>query len=56
VRTISSRGAGKLAIAVKDIEGNVTGIQRDVSNLGDFDRLFAQIKRGQLYIVFAKPR
>src|SRR6266699_5628636 len=34
---------------------NVTGVQGDVSNLGDLDRLFAQIKRekGKLDIVFA---
>jgi NAD(P)-dependent dehydrogenase (short-subunit alcohol dehydrogenase family) len=33
----------------------VTGVQGDVSNLGDLDRLFAQIKRekGKLDIVFA---
>jgi len=34
---------------------NVTGVQGDVSKLGDLDRLFAQIKRekGKLDIVFA---
>jgi NAD(P)-dependent dehydrogenase (short-subunit alcohol dehydrogenase family) len=33
----------------------VTGVQGDVSNLGDLDRLFAQIKRekGKLDVVFA---
>ena len=33
----------------------MTGVQGDVSNLGDLDRLFAQIKRekGKLDIVFA---
>ena len=38
-----------------EIGGNVTGVQGDVSNLGDLDRLFAQIKRekGKLDIVFA---
>src|SRR5258705_1574279 len=41
--------------AVKEIGRNVTGIQGDVSNLGDLDRLYAQIKRekGKLDIVFA---
>jgi NAD(P)-dependent dehydrogenase (short-subunit alcohol dehydrogenase family) len=29
---------------VKETERNVTGVQGDVSNLGDLDRLFAQIK------------
>jgi len=44
-----------LAAAVKEIGRNVTGVQGDVSNLGDLDRLSAQIKRekGTLDIVFA---
>src|SRR5712691_7159513 len=48
-------GRRDLAAAVKEIGSNVTGIQGDVSNLGDLDRLFAQIKRqkGRLDIVFA---
>src|SRR5258705_8337691 len=45
----------ELAAAVKEIGKNVTGVQGDVSNLADLDRLFAQIKRekGKLDIVFA---
>ena len=45
----------ELAKAVKVIGRNVTGVQGDVSNLGDLDRLFAQIERekGRLDIVFA---
>ena len=37
--------------AVKEIGRNVTGVQGDVSNLGDLDRLFSQIKRekGEAY-------
>src|SRR5205809_2824569 len=52
---ISRRRDTELAAAVKEIGENVTGIQGDVSNLGDLDRLFAQIKRekGKLDIVFA---
>ena len=52
---ISGRRDTELAAAVKQIGRNVTGIQGDVSNLGDLDRLFAQIKRekGKLDIVFA---
>jgi NAD(P)-dependent dehydrogenase (short-subunit alcohol dehydrogenase family) len=52
---ISGRRDTELAAAVKEIGENVTGIQGDVSNLGDLDRLFAQIKRenGKLDIVFA---
>jgi NAD(P)-dependent dehydrogenase (short-subunit alcohol dehydrogenase family) len=52
---ISGRRDTELAAAVKKTGKNVTGIQGDVSNLGDLDRLFAQIKRekGKLDIVFA---
>jgi NAD(P)-dependent dehydrogenase (short-subunit alcohol dehydrogenase family) len=52
---ISGRRDTELAAAVKEIGKNVTGIQGDVSNLGDLDRLFAQVKRekGKLDIVFA---
>jgi NAD(P)-dependent dehydrogenase (short-subunit alcohol dehydrogenase family) len=52
---ITGRRHPELAAAVKEIGRNVTGVQGDVSNLGDLDRLFAQIKRekGKLDIVFA---
>src|SRR6476661_1968718 len=52
---ITGRRPPELAAAVKEIGRNVTGVQGDVSNLGDLDRLFAQIKRekGKLDIVFA---
>ena len=52
---ITGRRDSELATAVKEIGHDVTGIQGDVSNLGDLDRLFAQIKRekGKLDIVFA---
>src|SRR5438034_3301034 len=52
---ITGRREQELAAAVKEIGRNVTGVQGDVSNLGDLDRLFAQIKRekGQIDIVFA---
>jgi len=45
----------ELAAALKDIGRNVTGVQGDVANLADLDRLFAQIKRekGRLDVVFA---
>jgi len=44
-----------LATAVKEIGRNVSDIPGDVSNLGNLDRLYAQIKRekGKLNIVFA---
>ena len=52
---ITGRRDRELAAAVKEIGSNVTGVQGDVSNLRDLDRLFAQIKRDkrQLDIVFA---
>src|SRR5213594_1610350 len=52
---ITGRREQELAAAVREIGRNVTGIQGDVSNLGDLDRLYAQIKRekGKLDIVFA---
>jgi NAD(P)-dependent dehydrogenase (short-subunit alcohol dehydrogenase family) len=52
---ITGRRESELAAALKEIGRNVTGVQGDVSNLGDLDRLFAQIKRekGKLDIVFA---
>src|SRR6184192_3905367 len=52
---ITGRRDPELAAAVKEIGRNVTGVQGDVSNLGDLDRLFAQIKKEKqkLDIVFA---
>jgi NAD(P)-dependent dehydrogenase (short-subunit alcohol dehydrogenase family) len=52
---ITGRRDAELAAAVNEIGRNVTGVQGDVSNLGDLDRLFAQIKRekDRLDIVFA---
>src|SRR3979411_3106514 len=52
---MTGRREPELAAAVKEIGRNVTGVQGDVSNLGDLDRLFAQIKqeKGKLDIVFA---
>jgi NAD(P)-dependent dehydrogenase (short-subunit alcohol dehydrogenase family) len=52
---ITGRREPELAAAVKEIGRNATGVQGDVSNLDDLDRLFAQIKqeKGRLDIVFA---
>src|SRR5438034_1785728 len=52
---ITGRREQELAAAVKEIGRNVTGVQGDVSNLADLDRLFTQIKRekDRLDIVFA---
>jgi NAD(P)-dependent dehydrogenase (short-subunit alcohol dehydrogenase family) len=52
---ITGRRQPELAAALKEIGSNATGVQGDVANLGDLDRLFAQIQRekGTLDIVFA---
>jgi len=52
---ITGRRDPELAAAVKEIGRNVAGVQGDVSNLADLDRLFARIKgeKGTLDIVFA---
>ena len=52
---ITGRREPELAAAVKTIGSHVTGVQGDVANLGDLDRLFAQIKRekARLDSVFA---
>jgi NAD(P)-dependent dehydrogenase (short-subunit alcohol dehydrogenase family) len=52
---ITGRRDSELAVAVSEIGRNVTGVQGDVSNLSDLDRLFERIKRekGKLDIVFA---
>ena len=52
---ITGRQPAELEAAEKEIGSNVTGIQGDVAELADLDRLFAQIKleKGKLDIVFA---
>jgi NAD(P)-dependent dehydrogenase (short-subunit alcohol dehydrogenase family) len=52
---VTGRRKVELDAAVKDIAKNVTGVQGDVSNLDDLDRLFARIKqeKGKLDILFA---
>src|SRR5207237_7809337 len=52
---ITGRTQSKLDEAVKQVGSNVTGVQGDVANFADLDRLFAQIKKekGRLDIVFA---
>jgi NAD(P)-dependent dehydrogenase (short-subunit alcohol dehydrogenase family) len=52
---ITGRRDPELTAAVGEIGRNVTAVRGDVSNLGDLDRLFAQIERekGRLDIVFA---
>jgi NAD(P)-dependent dehydrogenase (short-subunit alcohol dehydrogenase family) len=52
---ITGRRQTELDAAVDEIGKNVTGIQGDVSNLADLDRLYATIKQeqGRLDVVFA---
>jgi NAD(P)-dependent dehydrogenase (short-subunit alcohol dehydrogenase family) len=52
---ITGRRQTELDAAVKQIGRNVTGVQGDVANLADLDRLYAQISRekGRVDIVFA---
>ncbi len=47
---ITGRRDAELAAAVKEIGRHVTGVQGDVANLGDLDRLFSprQDHRGAL--------
>ena len=52
---ITGRRQAELDAAVKEIGKHVTAVKGDVANLGDLDRLFAQINRekGRLDILFA---
>ena len=52
---ITGRREPELNAAVKEIGENVAGVQGDVANLSDLDRLFAQTKheKGKPDVVFA---
>jgi NAD(P)-dependent dehydrogenase (short-subunit alcohol dehydrogenase family) len=52
---ITGRRQGELDAAVKKIGKNVAGVQGDVSNLADLDRLYATVKqqKGRIDILFA---
>src|SRR5215475_6788654 len=52
---ITGRRQAELDEAVKRIGKNVTGVQGDVANLADLDRLYATVKKqkGYVDIVFA---
>jgi NAD(P)-dependent dehydrogenase (short-subunit alcohol dehydrogenase family) len=51
---ITGRRQKELDEAVKEIGGNVTGVQGDVSKLADLDRLYEAVKtKGRIDIVFA---
>lgn len=52
---ITGRRQAELDAAAKQIGANVTGVQGDVSNLADLDRLYAVVKRekGRIDVLFA---
>ena len=52
---ITGRRQSELDAAVRQIGKNVTGVQSDVSNLADLDRLYAAVKeqKGRIDILFA---
>ena len=51
---ITGRRQKELDEAVKEIGSNVTGVQGDISNLADLDRLYETVKaKGRIDIVFA---
>lgn len=52
---ITGRRQNELDAAVKQIGKNAIGVQGDVSNLEDLDRLYAQVKqeRGRIDVLFA---
>ena len=52
---ITGRRQSELDEAVKEIGDNAIGVQGDVSNLADLDRLYAKVKeqKGRIDILFA---
>ena len=52
---ITGRRQNELDAAVREIGENVTGVQGDVSNLGDLDRLYDTVKqqKGRIDVLFA---
>lgn len=52
---ITGRDPHRLGAALKEIDNGVVGVQGDVSNLADLDKLYAQISRnhGRVDVVFA---
>src|SRR6478672_9175587 len=52
---ITGRHQSEVDLAVKQISKDVTGVQGDVSNLADLDRLYAGVKqqKGHIDILFA---
>ena len=55
---ITGRRQRELDAAVKEIGSNVTGVQGDIANLADIDRLYETIKagKGRINVLFANAR
>ena len=54
---IVGRRQSEVDKAVKDIGKSVTGVQGDVSNLADLDRLYDTVKqKGRIDVLFANTR
>ena len=54
---ITGRRQKELEEAVRNVGRNVTGIQGDIANLADLDRLYGQVKKekGHIDILVAMP-
>jgi NAD(P)-dependent dehydrogenase (short-subunit alcohol dehydrogenase family) len=52
---ITGRRQSELDVAAKQIGNNISGVQGDVSNMADLDRLYATVKeqKGRIDILFA---
>ncbi len=52
---LNGRRQSEVDAAVKQIGNNVTGVQGDVSNLADLDRLYSTVKeqKGRIDVLFA---
>jgi NAD(P)-dependent dehydrogenase (short-subunit alcohol dehydrogenase family) len=52
---ITGRRQSEIDVAIRQIGKNVTGVQGDVSNLADLDRLYATVKqqKGRIHVLFA---
>jgi NAD(P)-dependent dehydrogenase (short-subunit alcohol dehydrogenase family) len=54
---ITGRRLKEIDDAVREIGNNVTGVQDDVADLADLDRLYENVKaKGRIDIVFANAR
>ena len=53
---ITGRRQSEVDAAVKQIgKDNVSGVQGDVSNLADLDRLYAKVKEQKVVLIFCSP-